>query len=246
MFRRPEQRSWYSDWLRAVMSGVRTPVEATFSGPIQTVPRPTQPPVQPAIGSLSRWYSSRGAGLTAQSLLCLVCLSMSTAILNVCGSVHLGNICFILIQLNGQYSMFLKSLLAQHVSHVRASIVRNTTAVYNHRFFGFWCVYSMRLVMVLGHIVTLSRSVSDLWLYTTVLRLTMDAVTPETCWANKLFRNIEYYTFSWIRIKHILLYSYLPSVALSMLDSLWSVVGGLRLARGQPSPTSLSASQISE
>jgi hypothetical protein len=53
---------------------------------------------------------------------------------NVCGSVHLGNICFILVQLNVQYSMFLKSLLAQHVSDVTASIAWSTTVVYSHRF----------------------------------------------------------------------------------------------------------------
>jgi hypothetical protein len=52
---------------------------------------------------------------------------------NVCGSVHLGNICFILIHLDVQYSFFLKSLLAQHVSDVTASIVRSTTVVYSHR-----------------------------------------------------------------------------------------------------------------
>jgi hypothetical protein len=68
--------------------------------------------------------------------------------------------------------------------------------------------------MVLGHIVTVSRSVSDwvwknLWLYTTVVLLTMDAVTSETCWANKLFKHIQYWTFSWIRIKHKLHYVYL-------------------------------------
>jgi hypothetical protein len=45
--------------------------------------------------------------------------------------------CFILVQLNVQYSMFLKSLLTQHVSDVTASIVRSTTAVYSHRFFFF-------------------------------------------------------------------------------------------------------------
>jgi hypothetical protein len=44
--------------------------------------------------------------------------------------------------------MFLKSLLAQHVSDVISTIVRSTTVVYSHRFFGFLCVYSMRLVMV--------------------------------------------------------------------------------------------------
>jgi hypothetical protein len=52
------------------------------------------------------------------------------------------SLCFILIQLNVQYSLFLKSLLAQHVSDVTASIVRSTAVVYSHRFFGFWCVYS--------------------------------------------------------------------------------------------------------
>jgi hypothetical protein len=42
--------------------------------------------------------------------------------------------CFILIQLNVQYSMFLKSLLAQHVSDVTASIVSSKTEVHSHRF----------------------------------------------------------------------------------------------------------------
>jgi hypothetical protein len=93
--------------------------------------------------------------------------------------------------------MFLKSLLAQHVSDVTASIVRSTTVCTAIGFFGFWCVYSMRLVMVLGHIVTISRSVSDSESETdrdivtrnqkkpmavhTVVLLTMDAVTSETC-----------------------------------------------------------------
>jgi hypothetical protein len=68
---------------------------------------------------------------------------------------------FILVQLNVQFLMFLKSLLAEHVSDVTAYIVRSTTVVYSHRFYGFWCVYSMGLVMVLEHIVTISRSGSD-------------------------------------------------------------------------------------
>jgi hypothetical protein len=71
------------------------------------------------------------------------------------------SVCFILIQLNVQYFLFLKILLAQHVSDVTASIVRSTTVVYSYRRFGFWCVYSMGLVVVLGNIVTVSRSVSD-------------------------------------------------------------------------------------
>jgi hypothetical protein len=36
---------------------------------------------------------------------------------------------------------------------------------------------------------------------TTVVLLTMDVVTSETCWANKLFKNIINCTFSWTRIK---------------------------------------------
>jgi hypothetical protein len=38
--------------------------------------------------------------------------------LNVCGSVHLGNICFIQIQLDVQYSFFLKSFFLLHFSDV--------------------------------------------------------------------------------------------------------------------------------
>jgi hypothetical protein len=49
--------------------------------------------------------------------------------------------CFILIQLDVQYSFFLKSLLAQHVSDVTASIVRSTTVVYSHRFFMVFGVF---------------------------------------------------------------------------------------------------------
>jgi hypothetical protein len=41
---------------------------------------------------------------------------------------------FNLVQLSVQYSMFLKSLLAQHVSDVTASIVRSTPVEYSHRF----------------------------------------------------------------------------------------------------------------
>jgi hypothetical protein len=43
---------------------------------------------------------------------------------------------------------------------------------------------------------------------TTVVLLTMDAVTSKTCWAKRLFKNIEYCTFSWTRIKtfHTLIY----------------------------------------
>jgi hypothetical protein len=37
---------------------------------------------------------------------------------NVCGSLNLGNIRFILVHLNVQHSMFLKGLLARHVSDV--------------------------------------------------------------------------------------------------------------------------------
>jgi hypothetical protein len=70
-------------------------------------------------------------------------------------------LCFNLVQLTVQYSMLLKSLLAQHVSDVTASTVRGTTVCTVIGFFGFWCVYSVGLVMVLGHIVTVSRSVLD-------------------------------------------------------------------------------------
>jgi hypothetical protein len=66
---------------------------------------------------------------------------------------------FILVQMNVQFLIFLKSLLAQHVSDVTASIVRSTTVVFTAIGFWFWCVYSVRLVL-LGHIVTVSRSVS--------------------------------------------------------------------------------------
>jgi hypothetical protein len=96
---------------------------------------------------------------------------------------------FTLVQLNVQFLMFLKSLLAQHVSDVTASIVRSTTVVYSHRclvsgvFIScdcigvgphrhcitvslYWCwatssLYHGQFVLVLGHIVTVSRSVSD-------------------------------------------------------------------------------------
>jgi hypothetical protein len=54
---------------------------------------------------------------------------------NVCGSVHLGNICFIPIQLDVQYSFFLKSFLLYMFRMSYASIVRSTTVVYSHRFF---------------------------------------------------------------------------------------------------------------
>jgi hypothetical protein len=53
---------------------------------------------------------------------------------NKCKYIYIY-ICFILVLLNVQYSMFLKSLLAKHVSDVTASIVRSTTVVYSHRFF---------------------------------------------------------------------------------------------------------------
>jgi DUF1365 family protein len=84
--------------------------------------------------------------------------------------------CFILVQLTVQYSMFLKSLLAQHVSDVTASTVRSTTVctVIGFLVSGvfipcdlYWCwdtssLYHGQfqgLVMVLGHIVTITRSV---------------------------------------------------------------------------------------
>jgi hypothetical protein len=58
--------------------------------------------------------------------------------------------CFIRIQLDVQYSVFLEKFLALHVSDVTCVHVS-----------WFWCVYSMGLVLVLGHFVTLARSVSD-------------------------------------------------------------------------------------
>jgi hypothetical protein len=55
-------------------------------------------------------------------------------------------------------------VLAQHVADVTAPIIRSTTVVYftfSAIGFGFWCVYFVRLVMVFGHMVTISRSVLD-------------------------------------------------------------------------------------
>ena len=41
-----ELLSRYSDWLRAVRYGDRTPVGARFSAPVQNALGPNQPPVQ--------------------------------------------------------------------------------------------------------------------------------------------------------------------------------------------------------
>jgi hypothetical protein len=127
---------------------------------------------------------------------------------------HIG---FILIQLDVQYSLFLKSLLAQHVSDVAASIVRSTTAVYSHRFFSVsgvfipvavwnWPWYSDKVSQhhYKTHGINTPETEKNRWLYTAVVLLTMDAATSKTCRANKIFKNKEYCTFNWIRIKHML------------------------------------------
>jgi hypothetical protein len=81
---------------------------------------------------------------------------------------------FILVQLNIQFIMLLKNVFAQHVSDVTASIIRSITVVFHsHRFLVsgviipcelYWCWATSSLchgqfVFVLGHIVTVSRSV---------------------------------------------------------------------------------------
>jgi hypothetical protein len=106
---------------------------------------------------------------------------------------------FILVQLNVQFLMFLKSLLAQHVSDVTASIVKITTVVYSHRFLVsgvfipcdlYWCWATSSLYH--GQFQSLAQhqykshgintpETKNLWLYTTGVLLTMDAVTSETC-----------------------------------------------------------------
>jgi hypothetical protein len=80
MFGRPGHRSRYSYSLRAGLSGVRTSVEGTYSVPIQTGSEIHPASCTTGAGSVSWAYSNRGAGLTTQPLLCLVCLNMGTAI----------------------------------------------------------------------------------------------------------------------------------------------------------------------
>jgi uncharacterized protein with PQ loop repeat len=78
-------------------------------------------------------------------------------------------------------------VLAQHVSNVTASIIRSATIVY-FKFsdigFVFWCVYSVHLVMVFGHMVTLPRSVLDPY---PLLYAKLKKVFSET----NVFRNIN-------------------------------------------------------
>jgi hypothetical protein len=86
--------------------------------------------------------------------------------------------------------MFLKSLLAQHVSDVTASIVRSTPVVFHrHRF------------LVSG--VFSARDLYWCWAPSSLYhgQFQTDAVTSETCWDNKLVKNTRNRTFSWTRIK---------------------------------------------
>jgi hypothetical protein len=55
-------------------------------------------------------------------------LNYRILIFNVCGSVHIGNICFIQIQLDVQYSFFLEMPFALHVSDVTC-ILRQTPSM---------------------------------------------------------------------------------------------------------------------
>jgi hypothetical protein len=80
---------------------------------------------------------------------------------------------FILVQLNVHFLMFLEILLAQHVSDVTAFIVRSTTVVFSA--IGFWFLVCLvhAILMVLGYIVTVSRSVSDSERLSLSLKLTV-------------------------------------------------------------------------
>jgi hypothetical protein len=66
---------------------------------------------------------------------------------------------FILVQLNVQFLMFLKSLLAQHVSDVTASIIRSTTVVFTA--IDFWFLVCLFRATCIGigphrHCITVS------------------------------------------------------------------------------------------
>jgi hypothetical protein len=65
----------------------------------------------------------------------------------------ISNVDNYLFQLNVYILMFLESFLlfAQHVSDITAPIIRSTTVVYAAISFRFWCVYSVRLVLVFCH-----------------------------------------------------------------------------------------------
>jgi hypothetical protein len=76
---------------------------------------------------------------------------------DVCGSVHLGNKCCYFSPT--ECTIFLKSLFAQHVSDVKASIIRSTTVVFHsHRFLVsgvfilcdlYWCrALSLKLAVI--------------------------------------------------------------------------------------------------
>jgi hypothetical protein len=97
-------------------------------------------------------------GLELVDLYCLFGLNK----FNACCSVHLGNKGNYLFQLNVHFLMFLESLLlfTRHVSDITASIIRSTTVVYAAIGLWFWCVYSVRSLLVFFHI-TVSRSVLD-------------------------------------------------------------------------------------
>jgi hypothetical protein len=103
---------------------------------------------------------------------------------------------FILVQLNVQFLMFLKRLLAQHVSDVTASIVWSTTVVFTT--IGFWILVCLFRATCVGvgphrHCIAVSfrptqvarnkhtRNQKPMALKTTVVLLTMVAVTSEKC-----------------------------------------------------------------
>jgi hypothetical protein len=138
---------------------------------------------------LRRYTLGRNIKIRITFRLCLLICSLENThsyicLFDVCGSVHLGNICFIQIQLNVQYSFFAK-FLALHV----ASIIRSTIIVYINRFFfmvlvclvhgagtgvGTFCqsVPTQVLAPWNKHTKTILK---NRWLYTAVVLLMMDA-----------------------------------------------------------------------
>jgi hypothetical protein len=65
------------------------------------------------------------------------------------------------------------------------------------------CILYLRFLVCLFH-ATCNGVGTHRHGVTVSFTLTMDAVTSETCWANKLFKNVEYCVFSWIRMKRML------------------------------------------